>query len=184
MIRSVLAGRRAEADALTRAGEPLRVDQSIQLGHLRRPQDVVEHQIAVKIEQVCCSSWSDASTATPSPVVAVTAASTCSVPPPVCPSSVAERHPRKLVEEPFLLVFLEPSSVSRPSNVTHPELCCTMHGTVLWRESEPEAPDGSWWIDKERNGFGPVTQGVAVHRPFGQSLDKTMVGAKSLTCRS
>src|SRR5207253_8178188 len=52
VIRSVLAGGGAEADALTRAGEPLRVDQSIQLGHLRRPQDVLDHQVALKIEKV------------------------------------------------------------------------------------------------------------------------------------
>src|SRR5256885_12525129 len=51
MIRSVLAGGRAKSDALARAGEPLRIDQSIQLGHLRRPQDIVDHQIAVKIEK-------------------------------------------------------------------------------------------------------------------------------------
>src|SRR5215471_1404171 len=52
IIRSVLAGGGAEADALARAGEPLRIDQSIQLGHLRRLQHVVEHQIALKIEEV------------------------------------------------------------------------------------------------------------------------------------
>src|SRR5512132_2174321 len=52
MIRSVLAGGRAKADAFAGAGEPPRIDQSIQLGHLRRPQDVVDHQIALKIEQV------------------------------------------------------------------------------------------------------------------------------------
>src|SRR5262249_19241513 len=52
MVRSVLAGGGAEADALARTGEPLRIDQSIQLGHLRRLQDVVEHQIALKIEKV------------------------------------------------------------------------------------------------------------------------------------
>src|SRR5213083_2152518 len=52
MIRSVLAGGRAKADTFARAGEPLRIDQSIQLGHLRRPQDIVDHQIAVKIERV------------------------------------------------------------------------------------------------------------------------------------
>ena len=52
MIRSVLAGRGAEADALARAGEPPPVDQAIQLGHLRRPQDVGDHQIALKIEEV------------------------------------------------------------------------------------------------------------------------------------
>ena len=50
MIRSVLAGGGAKADFFAGAGEPLRIDQSIQLGHLRRPQDVVEHQIALKIE--------------------------------------------------------------------------------------------------------------------------------------
>jgi hypothetical protein len=52
MVRSVLAGGRAKADAFARAGEPPRIDQSIQLGHLRRPQDVVDHQIALKIEKV------------------------------------------------------------------------------------------------------------------------------------
>src|SRR6185295_9693197 len=52
VIRSVLAGRGAKADALARAGELLRIDQPIQLVHLRRLQDVVDHEIAVKIEQV------------------------------------------------------------------------------------------------------------------------------------
>ena len=52
MIRSVLAGGGAKADAFARTGEPLRIDQSIQLGHLRRPQDVVDHQVALKIEEV------------------------------------------------------------------------------------------------------------------------------------
>src|SRR5712692_4574203 len=52
MIRSVQAGGGAKADALARAWKPLRIDQSIQLGHLRRPQDAVDHQIAVKIEKV------------------------------------------------------------------------------------------------------------------------------------
>src|SRR5712691_6815058 len=52
MIRSVLAGGGAKADAFARAGEPLRIDQSIQLDHLRRPQDVVDDQIALKIEKV------------------------------------------------------------------------------------------------------------------------------------
>src|SRR5881397_38450 len=52
MICSVQAGGGAKADAFARAGEPLRIDQSIQLGHLRRPQDVVDHQIALKIEKV------------------------------------------------------------------------------------------------------------------------------------
>jgi hypothetical protein len=52
MIRSVLAGRRAEPDAFARAGELPRIDQAIQLGHLRRPQDVLDHQIALKIEEV------------------------------------------------------------------------------------------------------------------------------------
>src|SRR5437773_3046993 len=52
MIRSVLAGGGAKADSFAGAGEPLRIDQSIQLGHLRRPQDVVDHQIALKIEKV------------------------------------------------------------------------------------------------------------------------------------
>src|SRR2546426_958725 len=52
VIRSVLAGGGAEADALARAGELLRVDQPIQLGHLRRPEDVVDHQVALKIEKV------------------------------------------------------------------------------------------------------------------------------------
>jgi hypothetical protein len=50
MIRSVRAGGGAKANAFARAGEPLRIDQSIQLGQLRGPQDVVEHQIALKIE--------------------------------------------------------------------------------------------------------------------------------------
>jgi len=52
MIRSVLTGGGAKANALARAGEPLRIDQSVQLGHLRRPKDVVDHQIALKIEKV------------------------------------------------------------------------------------------------------------------------------------
>src|SRR6266700_2154037 len=52
MIRYVLAGGGAKADAFARAGEPLCIDQSIQLGHLRRPQGVVDHQIALKIEKV------------------------------------------------------------------------------------------------------------------------------------
>src|SRR5215470_10522541 len=52
MVRSVLAGGGAEPDAFARAGKPLRIDQSIQLGHLRRLQDVVKHQIAMKIEKV------------------------------------------------------------------------------------------------------------------------------------
>src|SRR5882762_10170065 len=51
MIRSVFAGGGTKADAFARAGEP-RIDQSIQLGHLRRTQDVLDHQIALKIEQV------------------------------------------------------------------------------------------------------------------------------------
>jgi hypothetical protein len=52
VIRTVLAGGGAEADALTRAGELVCIDQSFQLGHLRRLQDVLDHQIALKIEQV------------------------------------------------------------------------------------------------------------------------------------
>src|SRR5215467_9157721 len=52
MVRSVLAGGGAEPDAFARAGKPLRIDQSIQFGHLRRLQDVVKHQIALKIEQI------------------------------------------------------------------------------------------------------------------------------------
>src|SRR5215470_12196219 len=52
MVRSVLAGGGAEPDAFARAGKPLRIDQSIQLGHLRRLQNVVKHQIAMKIEKV------------------------------------------------------------------------------------------------------------------------------------
>src|SRR5881409_317836 len=52
MICSVQAGGGAKADAFARAGEPLRIDQSIQLGHLRRPQDVVDDQVALKIEKV------------------------------------------------------------------------------------------------------------------------------------
>src|SRR5215467_5917523 len=52
MVRSVLTGGGAEADAFARAGELLRIDQPVQLGHLRRLQDVVEHQIALKIEKV------------------------------------------------------------------------------------------------------------------------------------
>src|SRR6266481_2179677 len=52
MIRSVHAGGGAKADAFARAWKPLRIDQSIQLGHLRRPQDALNHQIAVKIEKV------------------------------------------------------------------------------------------------------------------------------------
>jgi hypothetical protein len=52
MIRSVHAGGRAKADPFVRAGEPLCIDQSIQFGHLSRAQDVVDHQIALKIEQV------------------------------------------------------------------------------------------------------------------------------------
>ena len=52
MIRSVLSGGRAEADAFARAGQPQRIDESIQLGQLRRLQHVVNHQIALKIEEV------------------------------------------------------------------------------------------------------------------------------------
>jgi len=52
MIRSVLAGGGAKADFFAGAGEPLRIDQSIQLSHLRRTQDVGDHQIALKIEKV------------------------------------------------------------------------------------------------------------------------------------
>jgi hypothetical protein len=53
VIRTVLAGGGAEADALTRPGDLLCIDQSIQLGHhLRRLPDVLDHQIALKIEQV------------------------------------------------------------------------------------------------------------------------------------
>jgi hypothetical protein len=52
MVRSVPSGSRAEADALARAGQALRIDESIQLGHLRGAQHVVNHEIALKIEQV------------------------------------------------------------------------------------------------------------------------------------
>src|SRR5258708_4974838 len=52
MIRSVFAGGGTKADASARAGEPLRIDQSIQLGHLRRTQDVVDHQLPLKIGKV------------------------------------------------------------------------------------------------------------------------------------
>ena len=52
MIRSVHAGGGAKADALVRTGERLCIDQSIELGDLRRPQDVLDHQIALKVEQV------------------------------------------------------------------------------------------------------------------------------------
>src|SRR6266478_4394176 len=52
IIRSVHAGGGAKADFFAGAGKPLRFDQPIQLGHLRRPQDVVDHQIALKIEKV------------------------------------------------------------------------------------------------------------------------------------
>src|SRR2546421_12506970 len=52
MIRSVFAGGGTKADASARAGEPLRIDQSIQLGHLRRTQGVVDHQVPLKIEKV------------------------------------------------------------------------------------------------------------------------------------
>jgi hypothetical protein len=52
MIRPVQAGGGAKADALVRAGELLRIDQPIQLRHLRRPQDLGDHQIALKIEEV------------------------------------------------------------------------------------------------------------------------------------
>src|SRR5262249_23768209 len=52
MIRSVHAGGGAKADLFQGASEPLRIDQSIQLGHLGRPQYVVEYQIALKIEKV------------------------------------------------------------------------------------------------------------------------------------
>ena len=52
MIRSVQAGGGAKADAFAGAGEPLRIDQSIQLSHLRRTQDVVDHQVPLKIEKV------------------------------------------------------------------------------------------------------------------------------------
>src|SRR5262249_34307907 len=52
MIRPALSGGGAQANALARAGESPRIDQSIQLGYLRRAQDVVDDQIAVKIEEV------------------------------------------------------------------------------------------------------------------------------------
>src|SRR5882672_11148181 len=52
MTRSVFAGGGTKADAVAGAREPLRIDQAIQLCHLRRPQDVVDHQVAVKIEEV------------------------------------------------------------------------------------------------------------------------------------
>src|SRR5207244_12061899 len=52
MIRSVQAGGGAKADVFAGAGKPLRIDQSIQLSHLRRPQEVVDDQIALEIEQV------------------------------------------------------------------------------------------------------------------------------------
>src|SRR4029077_16128658 len=52
MIRSVHAGGGAKSDLFAGAGKPLRIDQSIQLGHLRCRQDVVDHEIALKIEQV------------------------------------------------------------------------------------------------------------------------------------
>ncbi len=52
MIRSVHAGGGPKADLFVGAGEPLRIDQSIQLGYLGRPQDIVDHQIALKIEKV------------------------------------------------------------------------------------------------------------------------------------
>src|SRR5262249_56485452 len=51
MIRSVPAGRGAKANAFAR-GEALRIDRAIQLGHLRRAENVVNHQIAVQIEEV------------------------------------------------------------------------------------------------------------------------------------
>ena len=52
MIRSMQAGGGAKANAVARAGEPLGIDQCIQLRHLRRPQDVGDDQIALKIEKV------------------------------------------------------------------------------------------------------------------------------------
>src|SRR2546428_5085627 len=82
MIRSVLAGGGAKADAFARTGEPLRIDQSIQLGHLRRPQDVVDHQVALKIEEVLLQLLVRSVHGHTLPVVAVTAAST-----PLCTAS-------------------------------------------------------------------------------------------------
>src|SRR5882762_7756737 len=75
MIRSVFAGGGTKADAFARAGEPLCIDQSIQLGHLRRPQDVVDHQIALKIEQVLLQLLVRSVHGHTLPVFAVTAAS-------------------------------------------------------------------------------------------------------------
>ena len=66
MIRSVPTGGGAKANAFARAGEPPRIDQSIQLGHLRRRQNVVEHQIALKIEQVLLQLPVRSATVTPS----------------------------------------------------------------------------------------------------------------------
>src|SRR5262249_10808806 len=43
--------RGAKANAFAR-GEALRIDRAIQLGHLRRAENVVNHQIAVQIEEV------------------------------------------------------------------------------------------------------------------------------------
>src|SRR5262245_58890630 len=52
MIRSMEASRGAKANAFARAGEPLGVDQAIQLRDLRRPQVVGDDQVALKIEKV------------------------------------------------------------------------------------------------------------------------------------
>src|SRR6185436_4351647 len=52
VILSMLAGRGPEADFLAGAGELRSIDQPIQLGHLRRLQDVADHQITVKIEEI------------------------------------------------------------------------------------------------------------------------------------
>src|SRR5262249_12595940 len=52
MIRSVHAGGGAKAELFQRAGKPLCIDQSIQLGHLGRPQYGVESSLALKIEKV------------------------------------------------------------------------------------------------------------------------------------
>src|SRR4029453_12749549 len=81
MIRSVHAGGRAKADFFAGAGEPLPIDQSIQLGHLRRPQDVVEHQIALKIKKVLFQLLVRSLHDHPSPVLAI------SVPFPAAPSA-------------------------------------------------------------------------------------------------
>src|SRR4030095_4160381 len=89
MIRSVHAGGRAKADFFAGAGEPLPIDQSIQLGHLRRPEDVVEHQIALKIEKVLLQLLARSVHDHTSPVLAISV--TFPAAPSACYSAGARR---------------------------------------------------------------------------------------------